>query len=82
MRYLFSLGEDEGEGISNRRRATDPIWSIELFYIDRTVLMVDLSCTSGEMFLEKSSVFISYIRLSVSVKRSLALPPFIGLMYS
>ena len=38
VRYLFSPGEDEGE---NRRRATDPIWSIEVFDIDRTVVMPD-----------------------------------------
>ena len=38
VRYLFSPGEDEGE---NRRHATDPIWSIEVFDIDRTVVMAD-----------------------------------------
>ena len=36
VRYLFNPREDEGE---NRRRATDPIWSIEVFDIDRTVVI-------------------------------------------
>ena len=41
VRYLFRPGEDEGEGISNTVCATDPIWSIEVFDIDRTVVMAD-----------------------------------------
>ena len=38
MRYLLSPGEDEGE---NRRRATDPIWNIQVFDIDCTVFIPD-----------------------------------------
>ena len=35
VRYLLSPGEDEGE---ERRRATDPIWSIEVYNITRVVV--------------------------------------------
>ena len=38
VRYLFFPGEDEG---GNRRRATDPIWSIEVYVIARAVVMHD-----------------------------------------
>ena len=36
--FLFRPGEDEG---GDRRRATDPIWSMEVYNLDRTVVMVD-----------------------------------------
>ena len=36
VRYLLNPEEDEGD---NRSRATDPIWSIEMFYIDHTVII-------------------------------------------
>ena len=36
VRYLLFPGEDEG---GNRRRATDPIWSMEIYDIDRTVVI-------------------------------------------
>ena len=35
IRYLLSPGEDEG---GERRRATDPIWSIEVYNINRVVI--------------------------------------------
>ena len=35
VRYLLSPGEDEG---GERRRATDPIWSIEIYNINRVVI--------------------------------------------
>ena len=35
VRYLLSPGEDEG---GERRRATDPIWSIEVYNINRVVI--------------------------------------------
>ena len=35
VRYLFSPGEDEG---GERRRATDPIWSLEIYNITRVVI--------------------------------------------
>ena len=35
VRYLFAPGEGEG---GNRRRATDPIWSLEVYDLDRTVV--------------------------------------------
>ena len=38
VRYLFSPGEDEG---GERRRATDPIWSIEVYNINRVVISPD-----------------------------------------
>ena len=38
VRYLLSLGEDEG---GERRRATDPIWSIEIYNITRVVISVE-----------------------------------------
>ena len=38
VRYLLSPGEDEG---GERRRATDPIWSIEVYNITRVVVSSD-----------------------------------------
>ena len=38
VRYLFSPGEDEG---GERRRATDPIWSLEIYNITRVVISAD-----------------------------------------
>ena len=38
VRYLFSPGEDEG---GERRRATDPIWSIEIYNITRVVISAE-----------------------------------------
>ena len=38
VRYLLSPGEDEG---GERRRATDPIWSIEVYNITRVVISSD-----------------------------------------
>ena len=38
VRYLLSPGEDEG---GERRRATDPIWSIEIYNITRVVVSSD-----------------------------------------
>ena len=38
VRYLYAPGEDEG---GERRRATDPIWSIEIYYISRTVVKLN-----------------------------------------
>ena len=38
VRYLLSPGEDEG---GERRRATDPIWSIEVYNITRVVISPD-----------------------------------------
>ena len=35
VRYLLSPGEDEG---GNRRRATDPIWSLKIYDISRSVI--------------------------------------------
>ena len=35
VRYLLSPGEDEG---GERRRATDPIWSITVYNINRVVI--------------------------------------------
>ena len=43
VRYLYQPGEGEGD---ERRRATDPIWSIEVFDIDRMIADLDnLCCT-------------------------------------
>ena len=38
VRYLYRSGEDEG---GERRRATDSIWSLEVFHIDRIVVKPD-----------------------------------------
>ena len=38
VRYLLSPGEDEG---GERRRATDPIWSIEIYNINRVVISAE-----------------------------------------
>ena len=38
VRYLLSPGEDEG---GERRRATDPIWSLEIYNITRVVVSSD-----------------------------------------
>ena len=38
VRYLLSPGEDEG---GERRRATDPIWSLEVYNINRVVISPD-----------------------------------------
>ena len=38
VRYLLSPGEDEG---GERRRATDPIWSLEVYNITRVVISAD-----------------------------------------
>ena len=38
VRYLYSPGEDEG---GDRRRATDPIWSLEVFDLSRSVVSPD-----------------------------------------
>ena len=38
VRYLFSPGEDEG---GERRRATNPIWSIEIYNITRVVISAE-----------------------------------------
>ena len=38
VRYLLSPGEDEG---GERRRATDPIWSIEVYNITRVVISAE-----------------------------------------
>ena len=38
VRYLFSPGEDEG---GERRRATDPIWSLEVYNITRVVISAE-----------------------------------------
>ena len=38
VRYLLSPGEDEG---GERRRATDPIWSMEIYNINRVVISVE-----------------------------------------
>ena len=38
VRYLLSPGEDEG---GERRRATDPIWSIEIYNITRVVISAE-----------------------------------------
>ena len=38
VRYLFSPGEDEG---GERRRATDPIWSLEIYNITRVVISAE-----------------------------------------
>ena len=38
VRYLLSPGEDEG---GERRRATDPIWSIEVYNINRVVISAE-----------------------------------------
>ena len=38
VRYLYSPGEDEG---GDKRRATDPIWSLEVYDIARTVISPD-----------------------------------------
>ena len=35
VRYSFALGEDRRNG----RRATDPIWSLEVYDLDRTVVI-------------------------------------------
>lgn len=35
VRYLLSPGEDEG---GDKRRATDPIWSIEVYHLSRSVI--------------------------------------------
>ena len=37
VRYLLNPGESEG---SEKRRATDPIWSIELHYLSSSVVSV------------------------------------------
>ena len=38
VRYLLSPGKDEG---GERRRATDPIWSLEVYNITRVVVSAD-----------------------------------------
>ena len=38
LRYLYAPGEQEG---GERRRATDPVWSLETYTIDRTVKTAD-----------------------------------------
>ena len=38
VRYLYAPGENEG---GDRRRATDPIWSIEVYNLDRTIVRDD-----------------------------------------
>ena len=38
VRYLYALGEYEG---GNKRRATDPIWSIGIFDVERTVVVMN-----------------------------------------
>ena len=38
VRYLYSPGEDEG---GEKRRATDPVWSLEVYDIARTVISPD-----------------------------------------
>ena len=38
VRYLLSPGEDEG---GERRRATDPIWSLEVYNINRVVISAE-----------------------------------------
>ena len=38
VRYLYSPGEGEG---SERRRATDPIWSLEIYYLSRSVISAE-----------------------------------------
>ena len=38
LRYLYAPGEQEG---GERRRATDPVWSLETYAIDRTVKTAD-----------------------------------------
>lgn len=35
VRYLLNPGEDEG---GEKRRATDPIWSLEIYYLSRSVI--------------------------------------------
>ena len=35
VRYLYAPGEIESD---ERRRATDPIWSVDVYLIDRTVV--------------------------------------------
>ena len=38
VRYLFAPGEHEG---GDRHRATDPIWSMEIYDIARSVMTAD-----------------------------------------
>ena len=40
MRYLYSPGEGEG---GKRRRATDPIWSLEIYDLSRSVVSAEQS---------------------------------------
>ena len=38
VRYLLTPGEDEG---GERRRATDPLWSLEVYNISHSIVSVD-----------------------------------------
>ena len=38
VRCLFAPGKDDG---GNRGRATDPVWSLEIYDLDRIVIMAD-----------------------------------------
>ena len=38
VRYLYAPGEGEG---GDRRRATDPIWSLGVYYLSRSVVSSD-----------------------------------------
>ena len=38
VRYLYSPGEGEG---GKRRRATDPIWSLEIYDLSRSVVSAE-----------------------------------------
>ena len=38
MRYLYSPGEGEG---SERRPPTDPIWSLEIYHLSRSIVSAE-----------------------------------------
>ena len=75
VKYLFAPGEHEG---GDRRRATDPIWSMEIYDISRSVMTADqpilyyLSEASGE----RKATRRSFVREELQVvSKDTELPP-------
>ena len=65
VRYLFALGD--------RRRATDPIWSMEVYDISRSVMTADQSIL---YYLSEAPTRRSFVREELQVvPKDTELPP-------
>ena len=70
VRFLFAQGEDEG---GEKRRATDPIWSIEIYDLSRSVVQSDQPVL---YYLSQGALKRSFVREELQVvPEDIQLPP-------